>query len=243
MDKIAQSYDAYCIASLIPASVEKLIEHAKAVEKAGIRILEVNVGAPHGDEAAKGAILLERDVDHIQEITSKLRAAVKIPLWIKLTGQSQEIPAMVSAAKDAGADAVTLMGRYMAFIPDIKTTAPLLGTHAAYGGPWALPLTCHWLVKSRSKTGKAYPMLATNGARDGHDIIRFMLSGATAVQMTSAIFTGGYDVISKAIRQLDNYLDENNLTASDLIGLAADRVKTYAEQENNEDYWREFVPE
>ncbi len=243
MDRLAAEKDAYCIASLIPASIEKLVEYAKKVEEAGIRILEVNVGAPHGDEAAKGAILLEKEASHIKTIVSKVRGAVNIPLWIKLTGQSQNIPAMVKSARDGGADAVTLMGRYMAFIPDLETGKPMLGTHAAFGGPWALPLTCHWLVKSREKIGTNYPMMATNGARDGHDIIRFMLSGASAVQMTTAVFTAGYDVIDKSLRQLEEYLDKKNMTATDLIGLAADQVKTYAEQENNENYWRGFVPD
>ncbi|MEZ5758927.1 MAG: tRNA-dihydrouridine synthase [Emcibacteraceae bacterium] len=241
-DKMAAEYDAYSIASLIPASLDQTIDYAKKIEQADIRILEVNVGAPHGDEAAKGAILLERQAAHIKEITLALRKAVNIPLWIKLTGQSQEIPAMAMAAKEAGADAVTLMGRYMAFIPDIHTQAPMLGTHAAYGGPWALPLTCHWLVKSREKVGKKYPLLATNGARSGHDIVRFMLAGASGVQMTSAIFSGGYGVITDAIRELQDYLNEKNMDAANLIGLAADRVKTYAEQENRKDYWRQFTP-
>lgn len=241
-DKLAATYDAYAVASLIPASVEKLIDNATQVEKAGIRILEVNLGAPHGDEAAKGAILLEREAAHIGDITAALRKAVSIPLWIKLSGQSSEIPAMTAAAKDAGADAVTLMGRYMGFVADIETQKPVLGTHAAIGGPWALPLTAHYLVKSRVKVGPAYPMMATNGARDGHDIIRFMLSGASAVQMTSAIFTGGYDVISNSIEQLNTYLKDKNMDAADLIGVAADRSKTYAAQRNNDDYWREFVP-
>jgi len=241
-DALAATYDAYVVASLIPASIEKLIKNAIAVEKAGIRILEVNVGAPHGDEAAKGAILLEREAAHIGAITAALRKAVSIPLWIKLSGQSSEIPSMVEAAKDAGADAITLMGRYMGFVPDIETQEPILGTHAAIGGPWALPLTAHYLVKSRVKVGTAYPLMATNGARDGHDIIRFMLSGASAVQMTSAIFTGGYEVISNSVEQLETYLNKKNMDASDLIGATADRAGTYAEQKNNDDYWREFVP-
>lgn len=242
-DTVAQKYNAYAIASLIPASVDKLIEHAIEIEKAGIRILEVNVGAPHGDEAASGAILLEREAENISQITRKLREAVDMPLWIKLTGQSQAIPSMAAAAKNAGADAVTLTGRYMGFIPDIETQAPILGTHAAYGGPWALPLTCHHLVKTREKIGKTYPLMATNGARSGYDIIRFMLSGATAAQMTSAIFTTGYQVISSSINELEDYLKKKNMTANQLIGLAADRVGSYAEQENNKDYWREFIPD
>ncbi|MBT6031032.1 MAG: dihydroorotate dehydrogenase [Kordiimonadaceae bacterium] len=241
-DLFAEQHNSYCIASLIPASLDKMIDYARKIEKAGIRILEVNVGAPHGEEAATGAILLEREATRIKEITGALRKAVKMPLWIKLTGQSQEIPAMVKAAKDAGADTVTLMGRYMAFIPDIETQKPMLGTHAAYGGPWALPLTCHWLVKTRAQIGRNYPMLATNGARTGNDIIRFMLSGATAVQMTSAIFTGGYGVINSAIKEIEEYLDQHKMNISDLIGVAADQVQSYAEQENQHEYWREFTP-
>ena len=242
-DKLASKYGAFAVASLIPASLEKLIDYAKEIEKSGIRILEVNVGAPHGEEAASGAIMLEREAARISEVTIALRDAVKIPLWIKLTGQSQEIPAMVNAAKQAGADAATLMGRYMAFIPDIETQKPMLGTHAAYGGPWALPLTCHWLVKTRNQIGCNYPMMATNGARDGNDIIRFLLSGASAVQMTSAIFTGGYDIISSSIKELEEYVNLKSVTCSDLIGVAADQVETYADQENRKEYWRDFTPE
>jgi len=241
-DNMAKKFNSYAVASLIPASVEELIENAIRVEKAGIRILEGNVGAPHGKEAAKGAILLEQEADHISEITENLRKEIKIPLWIKLAGQSPEVPAMAEAAYKAGADTVTLMGRYMGFIPNLETGDPILGTHAAIGGAWALPLTAHHLVKTREKIGKDYPLMATNGARDGHDMIRFMMSGASAVQMTSAIFSGGYNVIEKSLNQIEDYLEEKNMSAVDLIGLAADRVKTYAEQENNMDYWREFTP-
>lgn len=240
-DMQAYDYGAYAVASLIPASLDKLIDYAKEIENAGIRVLEVNIGAPHGNEAASGAIMLEKEAARIGEITKKIRKAIDIPLWIKLTGQSQEIPAMVYAAKNAGADAVTLMGRYMGFIPDLETQKPLLGTHAAYGGPWALPLTCHWLVKSRHQIGTNFPMMATNGARSGLDVARFLLSGATAVQMTSAIFTGGYGVISQVLDEFNEYLDHHNTNSIELIGKAADQVQTYAEQKNNPDYWKEFI--
>ncbi len=242
-DKLARKYDAYAIASLIPASTEKLLQHAKSVERAGIRILEINVGAPHGKEAAQGAIRLETEANHIREITAAVRDTVNIPVWVKLSGQSNEIPEMVKAAKDGGAQSVTIMGRHMAFVPDLETTKPVLGTHGAYGGPWALPLTCHQLVKTREKLGARYPLIATNGARDGLDILRFMLAGASAAQLTSAVFTSGYKVISRSLTQIDDYLMVKNLELKDLIGLAADQVGTYAEQDSNKDYWREFVPD
>jgi dihydroorotate dehydrogenase len=175
-------------------------------------------------------------------MTRQVRAATKAPLWIKLTGQSEDVAALADAAREGGADAVTIMGRFMAFLPDVETMAPMLGTPAAFGGPWALPLTCRWLALSRKRVGPAFPLLATNGARDGLDVARFLLAGATAVQMTSAVFTGGFGVVRDTLAELARYLDDKGRDARDLIGIAADRLQTYAEQESRPGHWRKFVP-
>jgi dihydroorotate dehydrogenase len=241
LDREAQERNAYVIASLILADLDRCVEMARAIEKAGLRILELNIGAPHGNEAAPGAIVLERDAERVRKIVSRVRAAVTIPLWIKLTGQSEDVAGLAQAAKDAGADAVTVMGRFVAFLPDIETLAPTLGTNAAFGGPWALPLTCRWLVQCRKKLGKDFALMGTNGARSGEDLARFLLSGASGVQVTSAIFTGGFGVITRMIAELNAYLERKNLTAQDLIGRAADQIGSYAEQQSRPDYWKSFV--
>ena len=129
--------DAYVAASLILADLDRCVEMARAVEQAGLRILELNIGAPHGNEAARGAIVLERDGDASAPSSQRVRAAVGLPIWVKLTGQSEDVAGLAQAAKDAGADAVTIMGRFMAFVPDVETLSPMLGTNAAFGGSWA----------------------------------------------------------------------------------------------------------
>lgn len=242
MDREAARHDAYVIASLIPADVDRCADMARQIEAAGVRMIEINVGAPHADEAVQGAIRLERAAARVAELVAAVRKAVSIPLWIKLSGQGEDIPGLVLAAREGGADAVTLVGRFMAFVPDIETMRPLLNTHAAYGGPWALPLTCHWLVKSRHRVGRDFPLIGTNGARSGLDIARFLLSGASAVQMSSAILVQGFGVVEAALRALGDYLADKQLTATQLIGQAADRVETYAQQARRPDHWREFVP-
>lgn len=241
LDREAATQSAYVVASLILADLDRCVEMARAVEQAGIRILELNIGAPHGNEAVKGAIVLERDAARVTAIVKRVRAAISLPLWIKLTGQSEEVAALATAARDAGADAITIMGRFLAFLPDVETLAPLLGTNAAFGGPWALPLTCRWLAAARRKTGPGFPLIATNGARTGLDIARFLLAGASAVQVSSAIFTGGFPVIARMLAELGTYLDRKGLTCADLVGQAADRLGTYAEQESRPGYWQRFV--
>ena len=68
-----------------------------------------------------------------------------------------------------------------------------------------------------------------------------MLAGATAVEQTSAIFTGGFEVIKENIKQLEGYLKEKEMNALDLIGITSDQVQSYAEQELRPGYWRQFV--
>jgi dihydroorotate dehydrogenase (NAD+) catalytic subunit len=241
LDREAKRDDAYVVASLILADLDRCVEMAQAVEQAGLRILELNIGAPHGNEAAPGAIVLERDRTRVGAIVARVRAVVKLPIWVKLTGQSEDVAGLALAAMQAGADAVTVMGRFIAFLPDVETLGPVLNTNAAFGGPWALPLTCRWLAQCRKTLGAEFPLIGTNGARSGLDLARFLLAGASAVQASTAIFTGGFVVITRMLQEFSDYLDRKGLSAADLIGRAADQLRSYAEQESRPEFWKSFV--
>jgi len=242
LDKLAEASDSYVIPSLILSGLDQCTAYAQQIEKMGFRILEVNIGAPHGDEAAKGAIVLERDAGRIETIVSQLRDAVKMPLWIKLTGQSEDPASLAAAAQKSGADAVVLMGRFMGFMPDLETEEPLLNTSAAIGGGWALPLTARCIALTRKRLGKDFPLLATNGARSGLDVARFLLSGAAATEITSLVMMRGYGALTEAIDELEAYLVRRDKTVSELLGASADRLQSYAEQPDRAGFWNQFAP-
>jgi dihydroorotate dehydrogenase len=241
-DREAAKTGQYVVGSIILADLDVACDLARQYQAAGIRILELNIGAPHGDEAVPGAIIQERAAGRVREITARLRAAIAIPLWIKLTGQSEDVAGLAAAARDGGADAVIVMGRFMALVPDVETRAPMLGTAGAIGGPWSLALTCRWLAQARKKLGPEFPLLGTNGARDGLDVVRFLLAGARAVEMTSAVMSGGFAVARNAVAEIDAYLARTGGRVEDLIGLAADRQVGYGVQPDRPGYWRDFVP-
>ena len=242
LDREARERDAYVLANLILADLGQCAAMARKVEQAGLRVLVLNVGAPHGDEAAKGAIVLERFSGRIKTVVEKIRESVSIPLWVKLTGQSEDVAALAQGAKEGGADAVIVMGRFMAMLPDVETRAPSLGTMGAIGGPWALAITCRWLALARKRLGTEFPLIATNGARSGLDIARFLLAGASAVEMSSAVMAGGAAAISDALREFENYLLKNGITAKSIIGEAADKLGTYQQQLARPGHWKKFVP-
>ncbi|WP_051237570.1 dihydroorotate dehydrogenase [Ottowia thiooxydans] len=242
LDREAAVADCYVIPSLILSDLDQCVAYAQVVQKMGFRVLEVNIGAPHGDEAAKGAIVLERDASRIETIVKRLREAVSIPLWIKLTGQSENPALLADAARNSGADAVVLMGRFMGFLPDLETHKPLLNTSAALGGAWALPLTARCVALARKRLGPQFPILATNGARSGLDVARFLLSGAYAVELASLVLMRGYSALTQCVEELSDYLDAQGISAKQLTGLAADQLQSYAEQVDRPEIWRKFCP-
>jgi dihydroorotate dehydrogenase len=241
LDRVAQSHDSYVVASLILSDLDACIAQAQAIEASGLRVLEVNIGAPHASLAVPGAITLERNPSHIALIVSQLRAHLKMPLWIKLTGQSEDVVSMAQAAKNSGADSVVMMGRFLGFLPDLDDMRPVLGTSAAIGGAWSLPLTARWLMLTRQAIGSDYPLIATNGARSGFDVARFLLAGAVATQMSSAVWTRGYEALSESIHELETYLGRKGQTATQILGQAADHVQSYQSQQDRPGHWKTFL--
>ena len=168
-----------------------------------------------------------------------------IPLWVKLSGQSERVPELARAAFDAGADAVTMAGRSLGLIPDLDTQAPMLGTSLGIGGFWNLPLTCHWLaLTAHARSARTRPLIGTNGAQSGLDIARMMLAGASAVAIASPVMLRGYDLIV-ATRSPSSTPISSDKTheAADLVGLAADRRKTFADMPLRAGNWRNYVPQ
>lgn len=240
-DRYARQRDALVVASLIPADADMAPTLARRMVEAGARVIELNIGAPHAAEAAPGTITLERDAERVRDLTRLVRRGVGVPLWVKLTGQSGDVASLAAAAFDGGADAVGVMGRFMALLPDPETMAPVLNTRAAFGGAWALPLTCHWLAAVRERLGGERSLIGTNGARDGLDVVRMMLAGAHAVELTSVVFTNGPMIIREAVAAIGEYAQRHRVSIADIIGRAADRIERYDQQPSRPGYWKKFI--
>lgn len=241
LDRLARGRDSYVVASLILSGLDRLVDMARQVEQAGVRILEVNIGTPYASQAARGAVSTELDPGRIVEIVGAVRAAVRLPLWVKITGQSERVPDLAAAARQAGADAVVMAGRLLGLVPDLETMRPMLGTSLGVGGGWHLPLTCHWLALSRARLGASFPLIGTNGAQSGEDVARMLLAGAHAVEMASAVMLRGARALSDAVAELERYLDRVGLDATALIGRAADARLSFADMPLRRDAWKNYV--
>lgn len=241
LDRLARQQGCLLVASLILADLDAALGLARQVEQAGLRTLEFNIGTPYGSQAVKGAVSTELSPERVGSLVAAMRRTVSLPLWVKLTGQSERVPELAEAALGAGADAVVMAGRLLGMVPDLDSMAPMLGTSLGIGGYWNLPLTCHWLALSRTRLGAQAPLIGINGARDGHDVARMLLAGAHAVGIASPVMLRGPQVLSEALRQLDAYLESRGVTVAELIGRAADRRRSFADMPLRPDNWRNYV--
>ena len=240
MDREARACNSYAVPSVILADLDAAVQMAKQIEQAGLRILELNIGTPYASQA-KGAVSTELDPANVAMIVSTVRKTISLPLWVKITGQSERVPDLAAAAFAAGGDAVVMAGRSLGLIPDVETLEPMLGTTLGVGGFWNLPLTCQWLALSRAKVGAGKPLIATNGAQTGLDIARMMLAGASAVEMSSAVMIRGAEALSGALAEFQTYLERKGLSAAELIGVAADRRRPFQAMPLKTDNWKKYV--
>ena len=176
--------------------------------------VELNIGAPHGREASAVRQLTEADPVH--EAVRTVRDAVEVPLFVKLPGQASDVVALARAARSAGADAVGLVGRYPGFLPDLDGGA-VLGSWGAWSSPGCLPMSLYWVSKTRLALGADVPLIGTNGARTAADVLRFLASGASAVEVVTALWIEGPGVLAELVAGLED-LDLDEFVGSALAG-------------------------
>ena len=235
----AYGLDAHVIGSITVADADPAAEIARRMSEV-VSAVELNVGAPHGREAT--AVRQITDTDIVEHYTRTVRAKSDLPLIVKLPAQADNPVELAVAARKAGADAVTLMGRFNGFWPDVRTGAPLLGSWGAVGSGAMLPVSLYWVSKTAAADPDT-PIIGTGGARSGADVARFLLSGARAVELASAVMLRGPSVLSDCVHQLRAVLEEGGFhRVADTIGHAVGQAHSYVdipEQDKPVRAWRD----
>jgi dihydroorotate dehydrogenase len=234
LDGYAKQKQSIVVGSITVAQPNPAAEIAGKMQAVGLRWLELNLGAPHGREAS--AVRQVTAQDAVRNYVRTVRRAVSIPLAVKLTAQADDPLALAAIAKEEGADMLVLTGRIQGFMPDIETQKPILGSWGAIGGGWALPASLYWVSKCWKSVSKDVPIIGTNGARSAEDVVRFLLSGARAVELASAAITNGLQIIPEVISGIRSYCERKHiLQLQELIGKAADCSLAYSEIPANTD--------
>lgn len=231
VQEVADKHGSVLVGSIGTGPLDKMAETAVRMEKAGLRIIELDAGCPQVSQLGLDQSDMELVKSHeiAAIITKAVTSAVSIPVIYKVAAEGHDIIETSRAVKEAGASGVTLINRYVGFLVDIETGKPHLNSMAGIGGPWVLPLSLRW-VSQVNKACPDLPIFGSNGAYDWQDVVQFLMSGASLTQFCSAIMLNGYRVITDAVNGLEEFMDQHGYGSIDeMTGLAVKNSKTYEE--------------
>jgi len=213
-----QELGAPIIASIIGKSEDEFAEMAVALLPGEFAAVEVVLSCPH--TPGYGTMAGQNTPSSTEKITRAVRQKTKLPLFIKVSPDSQPIGEVAKAAEAAGADAivaVNTMGPGM--IVDIQTGQPIL--HFKVGGvsgPALRPIAVR-CIYDISKSVKI-PVIGCGGVTSGRDAIEMLMVGAQAVEIGTGIYYRGLDVFKKVCREIEDFMKMKRYTSlSDLVGL------------------------
>jgi dihydroorotate dehydrogenase (fumarate) len=189
---------------------------ASKVEESGADGLELDISSPH----KPGSLGFETTfVAAIKAVVS----SVRIPVLVKL-GPGPDVVRQCIAAEECGASAVTLCNRMRGLDVDPEDQSPILhGYYAGIGGPWAKYYTMRHVAEAAMAIH--IPISATGGVMTGEDVIKYVLLGASAVQILSVILVNGWESIGRIRGDIEDYLGRKSLSSLDQIrGLALKKL-------------------
>ena len=183
-------------------------------EPDGIAALEINVSCPNVKE---GGISFSSDTGAMGRVIAAVRSATKLPLITKLSPNVKSMPEFARAAADHGSDIVSMINTIPAMAIDIETRRPKLANiTGGLSGPAVKPVA----VKMVYETARAVdiPVIGMGGIFSGEDAVEFLLAGASAVAVGTAIFADPMAPV-KVLDGISAYLERHGCkSVNEIIG-------------------------
>ncbi len=210
------------IASIMAGMDPKEWQHlASQVAFAGVQAIELNFSCPHGmPERGLGAAI-GGDADLVRTLTGYVRDAISIPLIVKLTPNVTDIVPIAQAAVEGGADMISAINTVQSLMSvDIETFEPApsvagYSTYGGYSGPGVKPIGLR--VVSQIARSTNVPVIGIGGVSSFEDATEYILVGASAVQVCTAVMWGGAGIIREMLAGLSGYLQRKGYRSPDEI--------------------------
>ena len=187
------------VVSIAGRTVDEFVALAEILDEAsGVAALELNISCPN----VSGGVDFGTDAELCRQVVSRVRASCSLPVMAKLTPNVTSIAAMARAAAEGGADAISLINTCQAMAVDWKRRRPRLGgVLGGLSGPAIKPIALRAVFQARQAVD--VPIVGIGGIATLDDVMEFLVTGASAVQIGTANF---YDP-TVSIRILDQLPD------------------------------------
>ena len=206
-------------------SWKKILARVEETECDGV---ELNFGCPHGMSERGMGSAVGQVPEYIEMVARWCKAHTRMPVIVKLTPNIADIRKPARAAKEGGADAVSLINTINSIMGvDLDAFAPMhhiegKGTHGGMCGPAVKPIALSMVSEiARDPETRGLPISAIGGITTWRDAAEFIALGAGNVQVCTAAMTYGFKIVQEMISGLENYMTEKGYrTIEDFRGRA-----------------------
>lgn len=204
------------IMSVYGFSSEDFAEVAGVAVKAGVDALELNLSCPHVEETGAE---IGHDPELVADVVERVKARVDMPIFVKLTPNVADIVGVAKAAVESGADAITAINTVRAMAIDIETAQPVLANKiGGLSGAAIKPVAIRCVYEIYQ--GVDVPVIGCGGISTWRDAVEFMLAGASAVQVGTAVAFEGLEVFRSVTKGIEAYLKEKGFgRVEEIVGL------------------------
>jgi dihydroorotate dehydrogenase (NAD+) catalytic subunit len=205
------------IANICGSTIEDYVEVTRRFDDSPIDAMEINISCPNIKE---GGVQFGNVPEMSARVVAACRAVTKKPLITKLSPNQTDIKENARRCIEAGTDAFAVINTMMGMAIDVEKRKPIIGNiQGGLSGPAIKPIALlkTYQVAEVSKPHNI-PIIGQGGIANAHDAIEFLLAGATAVGVGTALF---YDplVCKKINAGIAEYLARHKFNSvTDLIG-------------------------
>jgi dihydroorotate dehydrogenase (NAD+) catalytic subunit len=197
------------IANVSGSTIEEYVEVTRRFDASPIDAIEINISCPNVKE---GGVAFGNDPNMSARVVEACRAVTSKPLITKLSPNQTDIAENARRCIEAGSDAFAVINTLMGMAIDIERRRPYIGNNqGGLSGPAIKPialLKVHQVYQVTRSHG--IPIIGQGGVTTAEDAIEFLLAGATAVGVGTALF---YDplVLPRINQGIAAYLDRHGL--------------------------------
>jgi dihydroorotate dehydrogenase (NAD+) catalytic subunit len=212
---VIKDYNTTLIANVNGSTIEEYIEVTEKINELDkIPAIELNISCPNVKE---GGMSFGISCPSAEAVTREVRRVCTKTLIVKLSPNVTDITEIAKAVEGQGADSVSLVNTFLGMAIDAEKRTPRLSTiTGGLSGPAIKPIALRmvWQVYNAVKI----PVIGMGGIMNATDAIEFMLAGASAIQVGTAIFKDPFIPV-QIISGIENYLERHKLhSISDIVG-------------------------
>jgi dihydroorotate dehydrogenase (NAD+) catalytic subunit len=205
------------VASVFGFSSQEFAKAGSILARGGADAVELNASCPHVEKTGSE---IGQDPSLVAEVVKKVKSAVSKPVFVKLTPNVADIAEIAKIAVKAGADGVTAINTVRAMAIDVETGRPILSNRiGGLSGSAVKPIAVRCVYEIFEAVD--VPIIGCGGVNTWRDAVEFMLAGASAVQVGTAVATEGIDVFKSLTKGLESYVRKKGFrSVNEIVGLS-----------------------